>query len=184
MPQTLPLGDNSAFDLERFETAQTPVYANVCAELSSGMKQSHWMWFIFPQLAGLGRTTTVKFYGIDSRAEALAYWQHPVLAAPSGATARDLGTPDDLKLMSCMTLFAAVVPAEAVFREVLERFYEGEMASKARLRDKAGRSLRKEPQVELGGTVVRGVRPSSYTHTEVFCHPGSNPADDSDSRFV
>ena len=97
------------------------------------------MWFIFPQLKGLGRTSTARVYGIDSKAEALAYWQHPVLgarlkecaelvlAAPSGATAYGIfGTPDDLKLRSCMTLFAALAPGEAVFRDVLERFYEGE----------------------------------------------------------
>jgi uncharacterized protein (DUF1810 family) len=97
------------------------------------------MWFVFPQLRGLGRTSTAQLYGVDSRAEALAYWQHPlpgarlkecaelVLSAPSGVTARDiLGSPDDLKLRSCMTLFAAVAPEESVFQDVLERFYDGQ----------------------------------------------------------
>ena len=97
------------------------------------------MWFIFPQLKGLGRTSTAQLYGIKSKAEALAYWHHPVLgarlkecaelvlAAPSGLTAHGiLGAPDDLKLRSCMTLFAAVAPEEAVFGKVLERFYGGE----------------------------------------------------------
>ena len=125
--------------LDRFLEAQASVYSKVVRELRASRKTSHWMWFIFPQLKGLGRTSTAQFYGIESKAEALAYWQHSVLGArlkecaelvlavPGGTTARGvLGTPDDLKLRSCMTLFAAVVPAEAVFRDVLERFYEGE----------------------------------------------------------
>ena len=125
--------------LDRFLEPQAPVYGQARSELAAAAKRSHWMWFIFPQLKGLGRTSTAQFYGIESKAEALAYWQHPVLgarlkecaelvlAAPSGATAHGIfGTPDDLKLRSCMTLFAAVAPGEAVFRDVLERFYEGE----------------------------------------------------------
>ena len=125
--------------LDRFLEAQASVYSEARAELAAAAKRTHWIWFIFPQLAGLGRTSTAKFYGIESRAEALAYWQHPVLgarlkecaelvlAAPGGTTARGiLGTPDDLKLRSCMTLFAAVAPDEAVFRDVLGRFYDGE----------------------------------------------------------
>jgi len=125
--------------LDRFLEAQAPVYGQARSELAAAAKRTYWMWFIFPQLAGLGRTSTARFYGIKSRAEALAYWQHPVLgarlkecaelvlAAPSGMTARGvLGTPDDLKLRSCMTLFAQVAPDESVFRDVLERFYEGE----------------------------------------------------------
>ena len=125
--------------LDRFLEAQAPVYGEVRSELAAAAKRTHWMWFIFPQLAGLGRTSTAKFYGIESRAEALAYWEHPVLgarlkecaelvlAAQSGVTAHGIfSTPDDLKLRSCMTLFAAVAPDEAVFRDVLERFYEGE----------------------------------------------------------
>ena len=125
--------------LDRFLEAQAPVYGQARSELAAAAKRSHWMWFIFPQLKGLGRTSTARFYGIGSKAEALAYWQHPVLgarlkecaelvlAAPNGATAHGIfGTPDDLKLRSCMTLFAAVAPGEAVFRDVLERFYEGE----------------------------------------------------------
>lgn len=125
--------------LDRFLEAQASVYEQARSELAAAAKRTHWMWFIFPQLAGLGRTSTAKFYGIESRAEALAYWQHPVLGArlkecaelvldaPSGVTAHGIfGTPDDLKLRSSMTLFAAVAPGEAVFRDVLERFYEGE----------------------------------------------------------
>ena len=125
--------------LDRFLDAQAPVYGQARSELAAAAKRTHWMWFIFPQLKGLGRTGTARFYGIESKAEALAYWQHPVLgarlkdcaelvlAAPSGLTALGiLGSPDDLKLRSSMTLFAAVARNESVFRDVLERFYEGE----------------------------------------------------------
>ena len=130
---------SSAFNLDRFLKAQAPVYVQVVRELAAARKTSHWMWFIFPQLKGLGRTSTAQFYGIASKAEALAHWQHPVLgarlkecaglalAAPSGLAAHDVfGTPDDLKLRSCMTLFAAVATEETVFTDVLERFFEGE----------------------------------------------------------
>lgn len=124
--------------LSRFLDAQAPVYAQVVRELAAARKTSHWMWFIFPQIRGLGRTSTARFYGIASRAEAMAYWLNPVLgrrlkecaelvlAAPKGLTAHDIfGTPDDLKLRSSMTLFAAVAPDEPVFGDVLARFYEG-----------------------------------------------------------
>lgn len=130
--------DQAASSLERFLIAQEPVYEQVLAELSAASKTSHWMWFIFPQLRDLGRSSTARFYGIDSKAEALAYWQHPVLgsrlkectglvlAAPAGLTAhRIVGTPDDLKLRSCMTLFGAVAPVETAFGVVLQRFYAG-----------------------------------------------------------
>jgi len=125
-------------DLQRFVDAQDPVYAHVCAELAAGRKTSHWMWFVFPQLRGLGHSATARFYGLGSRAEALAYWQHPVLGrrlrhcaqlvlASRAATAHAIfGSPDDLKLRSCMTLFAAVAPEEPVFARVLQRFYDGE----------------------------------------------------------
>lgn len=124
--------------LSRFLDAQAPVYAQVVRELAAARKTSHWMWFIFPQIKGLGRTTTARLYGIASRAEAMAYWKHPVLGrrlkecaelvltAPAGMSAHDIfGTPDDLKLRSSMALFAAVAPDEPVFGYVLARFYEG-----------------------------------------------------------
>ena len=124
--------------LARFIDAQSPVFPSVLAELGAGRKTSHWMWFIFPQLEALGRSGTAKFYGLEDRAEAAAYWQHPVLGerlrqctrlvlATRGKTAYDIfGSPDDLKLRSCMTLFDAVAPDEPAFREVLKRFYAGE----------------------------------------------------------
>ena len=140
-PQTLPETPPRIppdTDLRRFAAAQDPVYGRVCAELAAGRKTSHWMWFVFPQLRGLGRSDTARFYGLASRDEALAYWQHPVLGArlrhcaklvlaAKGSTAHAIfGSPDDLKLRSCMTLFAAVAPEEPVFARVLQRFYGGE----------------------------------------------------------
>lgn len=130
----------SSLNLDRFLEAQALVYVQVVRELTAARKTSHWMWFIFPQLKGLGRTSTAQFYGIESKAKALAYWKHAVLgarlkecaelvlAAPSGLTAHDVvGSPDELKMRSCMTLFAAVAPDEACFREVLQRFYSGKL---------------------------------------------------------
>lgn len=124
--------------LERFVEAQAPVYPSVLAELGAGRKTSHWMWFIFPQLKSLGRSSTARFYGLDDRAEAAAYARHGLLGerlrqctrlvlATRGKTAHDIfASPDDLKLRSCMTLFDAVAPDEPAFREVLQRFYAGE----------------------------------------------------------
>jgi uncharacterized protein (DUF1810 family) len=130
--------DPEATSLERFLIAQEPVYHQVLAELSAGYKTSHWMWFVFPQLRGLGRSTTARFYGIDSKAEALAYWQHPVLGArlrscaqcvlevSPGKSAHDIfGSPDDLKFRSCLTLFQQVAPKEASLNLALVRFYGG-----------------------------------------------------------
>jgi len=123
--------------LERFVEAQAPVYASVLRELGAGSKTSHWMWFVFPQLKSLGRSSTARFYGIEDRAEAAAYWRHPLLGprlvectrlvlATSGRSAHAIfGSPDDLKLCSSMTLFDAVAPEEPAFRSVLDRFYAG-----------------------------------------------------------
>ena len=121
------------FDLERFVTAQAPVYASVLAELGAGRKQSHWMWFIFPQLAALGRSPTAKFYGLADLDEARDYLRHPVLGprllectrlvnALDGRTLNQIfGTPDDLKFRSCVTLFHHAAPKEAVFTEALQK---------------------------------------------------------------
>jgi len=129
--------DAAGKGLERFVDAQDAVYAAVRAELASGLKRSHWMWFIFPQLTPLGRSHTARYYGIDSSNEARAYWRHPLLGerlrecaslvlATSGRSAHDIfGSPDDLKLRSCMTLFAEAVPDEPVFHAVLERYFDG-----------------------------------------------------------
>ena len=125
-------------DLERFLKAQAPVYADVLQELRQGDKTSHWMWFIFPQLTVLGRSGTARFYGIENLDHAKAYLSHPVLGARlkecaavllthKNRTAHDiLHSPDDLKLRSCMTLFAAADPSVLVFAAVLQQFYGGE----------------------------------------------------------
>ena len=124
--------------LARFVSAQEGVYEHALDELSAGSKRSHWMWFIFPQIAGLGRTATAQRYAIADLAEARAYLAHPVLGprlaecaqALLGVQGRSatqiLGTPDDLKLRSSMTLFAHAAEDPAVFRAVLDRYYGGE----------------------------------------------------------
>jgi uncharacterized protein (DUF1810 family) len=125
------------FDLDRFVKAQQPVYDVVVAELSAGRKRSHWMWFVFPQLKGLGRSSTARFYGIEGREEAAAYWRHPLLGPRlkqcaqlvldvEGRSVHEIfGAPDDLKLCSCMTLFQAMAPDEPVFAAVLDKHYGG-----------------------------------------------------------
>jgi uncharacterized protein (DUF1810 family) len=125
-----------AFDLKRFVDAQAPVYPRVVAELRKGRKQSHWMWFIFPQLAGLGHSEMAQRYAIATRDEALAYLGHPVLGprlrectalvnAVEGRTVREiLGSPDDLKFHSSMTLFAAVC-SDPEFAASIRKFYGG-----------------------------------------------------------
>jgi uncharacterized protein (DUF1810 family) len=123
-------------DLQRFVDAQAPVYPRVLAELRQGRKQSHWMWFIFPQIAGLGHSPMAQRFAIASRAEALAYLGHGVLGSRvrectalvnvvEGRTINEiLGNPDDLKFRSSMTLFGAV-SSEALFAEAIAKFYGG-----------------------------------------------------------
>jgi uncharacterized protein (DUF1810 family) len=126
-----------AGDLGRFVAAQDRVWPDVVAELAAGAKTSHWMWFVFPQLAGLGRSPTARLYALADAEEARAYLVHPVLGArlreaaglmlaqrgrPAEAV---LGAVDAMKLRSSMTLFARAAPGEPVFREVLEAFWGG-----------------------------------------------------------
>lgn len=131
------MSDDDPFALARFRTAQDPVFATVLRELAVGRKRSHWMWFIFPQLAGLGRSPTAQHFAIASRAEARAYLADPVLGARlqqatqamlsvKGKSANDiLGAPDDLKFHSSMTLFAAVTDeANSIFQQALDRFFD------------------------------------------------------------
>jgi uncharacterized protein (DUF1810 family) len=125
------------YDLQRFVDAQDPVYRQVCAELAAGVKSSHWMWFVFPQLRGLGRSATAEHFGIASKDEARAYLQHPVLGPRlrectrivldlEGRTAAQIfGAPDDMKFRSSMTLFAAVA-ADPLFRRALEKYFDGD----------------------------------------------------------
>lgn len=123
-------------DLQRFVEAQYSVYDDVRAELAAGAKTSHWMWFVFPQLQGLGRSSMAIKYAIVSREESQAYWQHPILGARlrecvelvlavKGKTAfQILGTPDDLKFRSSMTLFSHAVPDEPSFKRALTKYFD------------------------------------------------------------
>jgi uncharacterized protein (DUF1810 family) len=125
------------FDLARFVAAQAPVMEAVRRELGAGRKRSHWMWFVFPQLRALGRSPTAIRYGITGIEEARAYLAHPVLGprlldcaglvlAIEGRSAHEVfGSPDDMKLRSCATLFAAAAPGEPAFAELLRRHYGG-----------------------------------------------------------
>ena len=126
------------FDLRRFVDAQDRVYDTVLDELRNGAKRSHWIWFVFPQLRGLGHSPTAHHYGISSLDEARAFLAHPVLgprvrecarlvAAIDGSSADEFfGRPDNLKVRSSMTLFARAADDNAEFRAVLEKFYNGE----------------------------------------------------------
>jgi uncharacterized protein (DUF1810 family) len=124
-------------DLDRFVQAQAPVYPQVLAELRAGCKRSHWMWFVFPQLAGLGHSAMARRYAIASLPEAQSYLAHPVLgprlrecsalvlAVPHGDVHRIFGVPDDLKFHSCMTLFHRAAPQEPVFGQCLAKYFGG-----------------------------------------------------------
>ena len=126
-----------AFDLERFVAAQDGAYDRALAELRDGRKTGHWIWFVFPQVAGLGRSEMSRIYAIGSLAEARAYLAHPVLGprlrectaallATQGRSAEEmLGSIDAVKLRSSMTLFLRAAPEEPSFQAVLERFYAG-----------------------------------------------------------
>ena len=124
------------YTLNRFLTAQERSYDAALAEIKAGRKRTHWMWYIFPQIAGLGMSSTAQYYSIQDRLEAKEYMEHPVLGARlleisralltlenSDATAV-MGYPDDLKLRSCMTLFAQVSD-DPVFEAVLDKFFGG-----------------------------------------------------------
>jgi uncharacterized protein (DUF1810 family) len=124
-------------NLQRFLDAQATDYTQALAEVKAGRKRSHWMWYIFPQIQGLGFSSTSKHYAIRDLAEATAYLQHPVLGRrlveictalaglASSDASRIFGSPDDLKLKSSMTLFAAVPGADAVFEQVIAKFFGG-----------------------------------------------------------
>ncbi len=126
------------FDLDRFVQAQADDYPTALSEIRSGRKVSHWMWYIFPQLAGLGFSPLANRYAVRSLDEARAYLTHPLLGprlvacaeaavAVEGRTATQIfGTPDDLKLRSCATLFAVVSPPGSAFERVLAKFYRGQ----------------------------------------------------------
>jgi uncharacterized protein (DUF1810 family) len=130
---------HSEDDLERFVDAQKTVYEDVLRELRNGRKATHWMWFVFPQLRGLGRSHTAWYFGLASAAEAARYLVHPVLGphlrecvglvlnVKERSAHEIFGSPDDLKFRSSMTLFASVSPPElSLFRKALDQFFSGE----------------------------------------------------------
>jgi uncharacterized protein (DUF1810 family) len=126
------------FNLVRFIEAQDPVYARVCSELRQGRKVSHWMWFVFPQIEGLGRSGMAQQFAISSLEEARAYLRHPVLGPRlrectrlvcqiSETTIQEIfGSPDDMKVRSCMTLFSQGDVDDGIFQEALNKFFSGE----------------------------------------------------------
>ena len=129
---------NDPHDLARFVRAQEGDYDRALREIAGGRKRTHWMWYVFPQIVGLGHSPTSKRYAIKSLGEARAYLEHPVLGPRlleameavlrlEGRSAREIfGSPDDLKLRSCATLFSRVRPAGSVFHRLLARYFSGE----------------------------------------------------------
>ncbi|MHB1936156.1 MAG: DUF1810 domain-containing protein [Acidobacteriaceae bacterium] len=125
------------FNLQRFIETQAPVYAEVCKELRQGRKTSHWMWFIFPQIRGLGSSEAAQYFAISSRAEATAYVEHPVLGARLrectalvvGVEGKSIdqvfGHPDNLKFQSSMTLFARASEDNGIFIVALNKYFNG-----------------------------------------------------------
>ena len=125
------------FNLQRFVDAQAPVYPQVLNELMRGVKTSHWMWFVFPQIEGLGRSATAQQYAISSAGEAQAYLDHPVLGPRlvecvnfllgiEGRTAKQVfGDTDALKLRSSLTLFLAASGGENIFEDALDKYFDG-----------------------------------------------------------
>jgi uncharacterized protein (DUF1810 family) len=136
------VGAGDPHNLNRFVQAQESDYEQALSEIRSGRKQSHWMWYIFPQFEGLGFSSTSRRYAIKSTAEARAYLSHPILGPRllecveaalrvEGRPAYEIfGSPDDMKLKSCATLFASVSPAGSVFDRLLDKYYQGERDDK------------------------------------------------------
>ena len=133
-----PIANDDPFDLQRFLEAQDGIYEQALGEIRRGRKTSHWMWFVFPQIDGLGSSSTARLYAIKSIQEANAYLNHPVLGPRlvgcaeallqcRGKSAAEIfGYPDDLKLRSSMSLFASVSSPDAVFARVLDQYFGGE----------------------------------------------------------
>ena len=141
-PSNEPPRSDDPYDLNRFVRAQENDYERALAEIRSGRKRTHWMWYIFPQFDGLAFSATSKYYAIKSLAEAEAYLHHPILGprllacaeaavGVEGRTATEIfGSPDDIKLRSCATLFARVSPPGSVFERLLAKYYRGERDGK------------------------------------------------------
>jgi uncharacterized protein (DUF1810 family) len=138
MAESDNIGSYDPFNLRRFEDAQKGIYNDALAELRNGRKRTHWMWFVFPQIDGLGHSSTAKYYAIKSAEEARQYLNHPILGrrllecaeavlAIEERSASDIfGYPDELKLKSSMTLFASVADPHSVFARVLDKYFHGE----------------------------------------------------------
>ena len=138
----MAIDDNDPYDLDRFVQAQTHDFKIALTEIAGGRKHSHWMWYIFPQFAGLGFSAMSQRYAIRSAAEAQAYLNHPILGprlircceallAINGRSAHEIfGSLDDRKLQSCATLFASITPADSVFERVLDQYFHGERDQK------------------------------------------------------
>ena len=132
------MDSNDPFRLNRFVDAQDGVYAQALAEIRSGRKRTHWMWFVFPQLKGLGASAMAQHFGISGLDEATAYLEHPVLgprlvecveslnSLPDQSASEIFGYPDDLKLRSCATLFASASSTGSVFERLLEKYFAGQ----------------------------------------------------------
>jgi uncharacterized protein (DUF1810 family) len=131
--------ENDPYHLQRFVDAQNPVFAQVCSELRAGRKRSHWMWFMFPQIQGLGYSPLAQKFAIPSLKEAKAYLEHPILGPRlrecchlvnliEGRSIEEIfGYPDDLKFRSSMTLFASATSENQIFKEALEKYFNGEL---------------------------------------------------------
>jgi uncharacterized protein (DUF1810 family) len=143
---------DDSFDLERFVTAQAPVLETVLAELRAGRKRSHWIWFVFPQLRGLGKSSTAQFYGISALEEAPAFLSHPLLGprldlrtrivVTSGSSSLHaiFGSSDDMKFRSCVTLFSlATDDPDSPFRHALDRWCAGRLDARTLALVDAGR---------------------------------------------
>jgi uncharacterized protein (DUF1810 family) len=134
------MNDGSAdpYELERFVVAQESVYARVLAELRSGSKRTHWMWYVFPQIDGLGHSDTSRYYAIRNRQEAGAYLRHPLLGArlvecvetvmsvPGRSASEIFGYPDDMKFHASLTLFVCEAGGDSVFARAIDRFFGGQ----------------------------------------------------------
>lgn len=125
------------FTLDRFKSAHAESYEIALREIKNGRKESHWIWFVFPQIQGLGHSTVAMYYEIQNKAEAVEYWNDPILSGHmveicqelmklNGSIDSIMGYPDNLKLRSCMTLFW-LISGEQVFKDVLDKFYSGSM---------------------------------------------------------
>jgi len=131
--------ENDPYNLQRFVDAQNPVFAQVCSELRAGRKRSHWMWFIFPQIQGLGYSPLAQKFAISSLEEAKAYLEHPILGPRlrecchlvnliEGRSIEEIfGYPDDLKFRSSMTLFTSATSENQIFKAALEKYFNGEL---------------------------------------------------------